>query len=344
MKIGLISSTLPMVQGGGRFIVDWLAQKLVDANHSVETVWLPYTDEPDRIFSEMAAFRLLDLDSAFDRVITIRPPAHVVKHRNKIVWFIHHLRIFYDLWDTPYRSVPDNAYWRAFRKALITADTTALGEAKSVFSNSRVVGDRLRRFNGVDSEVLYPPIIKPEQFTNNGYGEEIVCVCRMEHHKRQHLLVEAMKYVKTPVRLRLAGPSMNSAYIDELVKETRGDLEDRVVIDPRWISEADKAEAISTALASAYVPFDEDSYGYPTIEAAHAAKATVTLNDGGGVSEFVIDGVNGFVTDPEPHALAEAFDRLWTDRDLARRMGASAKSRVSELGITWDHVLDRLLS
>ena len=109
MKIGLVSSTIPLVQGGGRFIVDWLADKLAAAGHRVETVWIPYTDEVKYIFPQMTAFRLLDLESSFDRVITFRPPAHVVKHRAKIVWLIHHVRGFYDLWDSPVQACPGHA-------------------------------------------------------------------------------------------------------------------------------------------------------------------------------------------------------------------------------------------
>ena len=33
------------------------------------------------------------------------------------------------------------------------------------------------------------------------------------------------------------------------------------------------------ALAVAYVPDDEDSYGYPSLEAAHARKAVLTASD-----------------------------------------------------------------
>ncbi len=56
MKIGLVSSTVPLVQGGGRFIVDWLADKLAAAGHRVETVWIPFTDEVKYIFPQMTAF------------------------------------------------------------------------------------------------------------------------------------------------------------------------------------------------------------------------------------------------------------------------------------------------
>ena len=101
---------------------------------------------------------------------------------------------------------------------------------------------------------------------------------------------------------------------------------------------------MATALACAYVPFDEDSYGYPTIEAAHARRCTITVADSGGVPEFVTDGVTGLLTEPEPVALAEAFDRLWSDRGLAERLGGGAEARLAALGINWDSVIQKLLA
>jgi glycosyltransferase involved in cell wall biosynthesis len=345
MKIGIISSAMPLVPGGGRFIGDWLQEKLVERGHAVEIVYIPYADELDLILPQMAAFRLIKLDDYFERVITLRPPAHMVRHPRKVVWFIHHLRMFYDLWGTKYCPVPDDASGRALRAAIIAADNAALGEAHRVFTNSRVVGDRMQHFNGLDSEILYPPVLRPELFQAGEYGAEIVSVCRMEHHKRQHLLIEAIAHTSTEVQLRLCGTSMNAAYVDEL-RATAASLAvaNRVVFENRWISEAEKAERLSHALASAYVPYDEDSYGYPTIEAAHAGRCTVTVTDSGGVSEFVTDEVTGIVTPPEPAALGAAFDRLYEDRRLARRLGEAATKRIASLGIDWDTVVAKLLT
>ena len=42
--------------------------------------------------------------------------------------------------------------------------------------------------------------------------------------------------------------------------------------------------------------------------------------------------------------VAQAFDRLHEDRALARRLGANAAARVSELGIEWDAVVAKLLA
>lgn len=344
MRIGLISTVVPLVKGGSRFIVDWLQEKLVERGHEVEVVYIPSTDDLPHVLPQMAALRLMKLDNYFERIITFRPPTHMITHPRKVIWFIHHLRIFYDLWDTPYCPA-NNAAGRALRSAVIAADTVGLSEAYRLFTNSRVVGERVQRFNGLESEVLYPPVLRPEIFRAGDYGDEIVSVCRLEHHKRQHLLLEAMAHTQTQVRLRLCGTSMDPVYV-QCLHDLVGSLgiADRVIIENRWITEAEKADRLEHALASAYVPFDEDSYGYPTIEAAHAQRCTLTVSDSGGVPEFVVHGVNGLVAEPQPEAIAQAMDRLFLHRDQAREMGRAAQAQIKALGIDWDTVIEKLLS
>lgn len=99
MKIALVSSFVPFIFGGARNIVEWLEEHLRAAGHTVERIYLPQVDAPDVLFPQMAAYRWIDLSSA-DRVICFRPPAHMIRHPHKILWFIHHIRLFYDLWDT----------------------------------------------------------------------------------------------------------------------------------------------------------------------------------------------------------------------------------------------------
>ena len=165
------------------------------------------------MFAQMVAYRLIDLTESCDRLIAFRPPSYMLRHPCKILWFIHHFRFYYDLWNTEYRPVPDNIAGRAIRDTVFAADNATLREARHIFTNSRTVSDRLRQFNGIDSEVLYPPLQDPERFRSDGYGDEIVCVSRIEHHKRQHLLIEALSHTQTPVKLRLCGISSFSAYI-----------------------------------------------------------------------------------------------------------------------------------
>jgi glycosyltransferase involved in cell wall biosynthesis len=344
MKIVLVSSVVPLVHGGARFIVEWLEEKLLEHGHEVDRFYLPFVDRPVDIAPQMAAFRLVDLAESCDRLIAFRPPAYAIPHPNKVLWFIHHIRTYYDLWDGPYAPQPEGGEdIPAIRAALMAFDNQALGEARKIFTNSRVVSERLARFNGLASEVLYPPILGPERFTNAGYGDQIAYCSRLEPHKRQQLLIEAMAHVKTPVKLRLCGRATSPEHARMLQAEIGGlGVAERVIFEDRWISEDEKAEILAGALATAYVPADEDSYGYPSLESSHAEKAIVTTTDSGGVLELVEDGVNGFVRPPDPAALAEVFDRLWTDRRLAERLGRGARQRLADLKIDWNHVVERL--
>jgi glycosyltransferase involved in cell wall biosynthesis len=224
-------------------------------------------------------------------------------------------------------------------------DTRTIREAQRVYTNSQVVANRLKHFNGINATPLYPPLLAPEPFRNDGYGDEIVVVCRVEPHKRQWLLLEAMRHVKTAVKLRLCGTGMNSGHLDSIQATIiQHGLEAKVIFEDRWITEDEKVERLAPALAIAYLPQDEDSYGYCSLEAAHACKPVLTTDDSGGVLELVINGVNGLIVPPDPVALAQAMDRLFVDRTLTQRMGKANRQRVSDLRIDWDTVVTSLTS
>ena len=342
MKIVLASTFVPFINGGARFIVEWLEQKLIEHGHQVERFYLPFIETPDEMLNQAAAFRLMKLSDSCDRLIAFRPPAYVIDHPAKVLWFIHHIRAYYDLWGGPH-GVADTVKNRAVRKALIEMDNRAIGEARKVFTNSQIVADRLQRFNGIAATPLYPPVFEPERFRNDGYGDEIVVVCRVEPHKRQALLIEAMKHVRTPVRLRLCGTASHPDYGAEIRRQVAASTaSSRIAFEDAWISEDEKVERLAPALAVAYLPHDEDSYGYPSLEGAHSGKCVLTTTDSGGVLELVEDGRNGLVTSPDPVALAGAMDRLYRDKALAERMGAANLARLSELKIDWGHVVEAL--
>jgi glycosyltransferase involved in cell wall biosynthesis len=345
VRIALVSSFAPFIHGGARNIVNWLALALQARGHETEIIYLPFDESPDRIIAQMATYRMIDLTDQVDLVVCFRPPAHLVRHPRKVLWFIHHVRPYYDLWDSQYRGFPDTEISGARREVITTADTRALEEASAVFTNSEVVSDRLMQYNGVKSEVLYPPLYESDGFVNRGYGDEIVVIARLEHHKRQHLLVEALGLSRSSVRLRFVGTGWTPAYGRHL--RDRADelgVGDRVVVDDTWVEETEKRKILGSALASAYLPLDEDSYGYPSLEAAYSQKAILTTTDAGGVLEFVQDGQSGLIVDSSPASLAGAMDRLYSEAGLAQRLGEGALNRIDELNISWSHVVDRILA
>lgn len=347
MRLGLISSFVPHVDGGYRLIVESLAFALQSAGHEAEVVYLPWSGDPDWQLAQMANYRMLDLTRSFDRIVTFRPPSYAVRHRHKIVWFIHHERMFYDLWDSPLNPIEKTASQFSLRKALQRADCLALNEAQLLLCNSEETKRRLKDFNKLEADVLFPPI--PHMLANGlrccGYNDELVYISRVERHKRQHLAVEAMAYTNPSIRLRVCGQSQDRVYVEELrgiIEKLK--LESRVTLDLRWISDDEKIALLNSCLAAIYVPFLEDGFGYPTLEAAKAAKCTVTTSDSGAVIEFVKGALSACVAEPDPRALAEVFNMLHSQNQLqAERLGKMSEKRIDELNISWDRVISSVV-
>lgn len=345
MRVIIVSSSVPHVDGGSRLIVQWTAEAMRAEGHEVEDYLVPFPSGPRPTLSALVGMRALPFAGSADRLVAIRWPAHVIRHENKATWFIHHYRQLFDLWDSPYRGDQPTAEGIAYRESLRRIDNLALRESADVFANSLIVRDRLREFNGLDVDPLFPPLGGDlSRFRNEGYGDYVFYPSRVTPIKRQLLAIEAMRFVTSPVRLVLAGRSDTPQY-ERLILDTiaQHGLADKVDLRLGWMPEDVKANLLARCLAVAYLPLDEDSYGYPSLEASHCSKAIVTLTDAGGVHEFVRDGQEGLVAEPEPRALAQAFDRLFEDRASAETWGAGSAGRRHELDIAWPHVVRRLL-
>ena len=345
MKIVIATTFEPFLSGGDSVLVDSLETTLTEAGHEVETLRFPFRPWYPDMLDQMLALRLFDLSDAGERLIAIRTPSYLIRHPQKVLWFIHHHRSAYDFWGTPYGDIPNTPEGRRYRSAIWNADALAFREARAIFTNSQVVSQRLQSFNQVPSEVLYPPLLHPERYVHRECGDSLVYVSRMVRHKRQHLAIEALSHTHTPVRLTVAGPSPDTAYRAELVAlAERHGVTSRLDFLPEWIDDTRKQDLLANALGALYLPWNEDSYGYAALEAQQASKAVITTTDSGGALELIADGVNGLVVKPDSKSIAAAMDRLFTDRRLAIRLGAGGPPRIAELGITWPRVLQKLLA
>ncbi|WP_124065170.1 glycosyltransferase family 4 protein [Clostridium sp. E02] len=342
MKIIVVSTIVPFVNGGGVFIVDWLEEKLREYGHQVQSIKIPFVHDYRTVMTQMLGLRMYHLEDECDRLIAIRTPSYLLKHPDKYLWFIHHYREMYDLWGSEYENIPKENNTFAIREFVKRADDLAFREAKKIYTNSEIVSRRLLDYNNISAQPVYPPLLHPEQFYCNQYGNFIYYSSRICGHKRQLMAIEAMKFVKTDVKLVISG-KFETTLIEELIKNTikRNELENRVKLVDRWITEHEKAEYYANCLAAIYIPFDEDSYGYPSLEAHHSCKAVISCTDSGGTSELIKDGYNGYIIDSEPHKLAEVFDQLYENKKLAETMGNNGFNRINELDITWDNVIRR---
>jgi glycosyltransferase involved in cell wall biosynthesis len=345
MKVVVLNVHVPFVRGGAELLAQWLTENLEERGHETELVRLPFRWTPPRlVIDHMLAARLTRIRPA-DRVIAMKFPSYLVPHENKVLWLLHQFRLAYELWATPYQGSEHGHESARVREAIVAADDAYLPEARAIYTNSAVTSTRLKRFNGLDSTVLYPPLRDPGAFRCESFGDYVFFPSRITITKRQQLLVDALARTRSGVRAVIAGAPDIPEYLDPL-RETiqREGLHDRVEILPHWISEEQKLELYANALAVVYPPLDEDSYGYVTMEAFYAGKAVVTCTDSGGTHELVEDGVTGKVVAPQQDAMAEALDELAEDRSLAERLGAGARAKLDELDVSWDRVVETLTS
>ncbi len=349
MRIAVCHPQTPFVRGGAETHAEQLVRALREAGHEAEMVlvagkWYPSAE----LVHQMAVWRSLDLSESnglpIDAVIPLKFPAYLVHHDRKIVWLIHQHRTAYELWDHPqYADLARQSEGALVRDLIHVADRVALGEAKRVFASSKNVQRRLWESLRIQSEPLYhrSPLTEELLTREAGVlGDAVVFPSRFESLKRQSVVVDAMRHVTTGVRLVLVGRGPDEAALRRQIQQHR--LVDRVSIEVAATDERLR-DLMLQALAVYYGPFDED-YGYVTIEGFAARRPVVTLADSGGPLEFVQDGETGVVADPEPRAIAEAFDRLFADRAHAARMGEAGRDRVETEVPRWPEVIARLLA
>lgn len=343
-NILICTNQVPFTTGGGESHVEGLRQAFLTSGYNAEVVTIPFKwYPPTEIMRGALAWRLLDLSSAngkpIDLVIGMKFPAYLPTHENKVLWVMHQHRSAYNLWGTPFDDLSTYPEGPRIRQWIKNCDDRFIAGSKKVFANSKTVADRLRRYNNIDSEALYHPPPRAEELRSGEQGDYIFYPSRLEPQKRQELLIEAARFLKSPLKIVLAGNTGDAKHYESLVKKF--DVGARVILRG-FVSGSEIVELYSNALAVCYLPFDED-YGYVTLEGMLSAKPVIVPSDGGGATEFIEHQSEGLVTAPEAQAIAEALDSLHFDRVRAAAMGTRGFEKVKSLDLSWKHVVEKLI-
>lgn len=349
MRIAVVSNQVPFVYGGAEVHAANLITALKEAGHQAELVTIPFKWYPAMtLVDQMTMARLMDITESngqpVDRVIALKFPAYLAPHPNKVLWILHQYRTAYDLWDHPqFGDLIHDPNGALVRDMIRHADTTHIPEARAVYANSLNVAQRLKTYCGLDSKPLYHPPGQLDCFHTREPQPFLFFPSRINRLKRQSLVVEALGLCKNPVRVVFAGSPESSELMMELERLVRRlNLQHRV----EWrgfVSDQAKLDLYADCLGVIYPPVDED-YGYITLESMLAQKPVITTTDAGGPLEFVEHGVNGLVSEPDPTALAAAMDELWSDFPRAVRWGRNGREIYQQHRISWNHVVEVLLS
>jgi len=333
MRIAVVTSSPPMVEGGHMVIARALVQALREAGHDADVIVTPQ-NRFGRQASAYLATWLTDVglsdDRTIDQVISLRYPSYAVRHERHVCWLNHTMREYYDLWDRFRSTLSRRALVkeRIRRTAIHAADRYLLGRnVTRLFVQSRTIQQRLAMWPEVRSTVLYPPA--PQRaYRCDGYGDYIFMVSRLTPLKRADLLIEALATADgAGIRAVIAGDGEDRRRLEQLIA-SHG-LDGRVHLIGR-LDEAGLLDHLARCRAVCFPPVQED-YGFVTVEAFASRKAVVTCHDSGGPAELIRDGEQGLVCEPTPAALAVALRQLMDDRSLAERMGSAAAAAGATL-------------
>ena len=344
MKVIVLSTMVPFVHGGAEELFDHLVLNLRRAGVEAEGMRIPFTWHPaEGLIDEMLIARRLRLANV-DHVIGLKFPAYMIPWHDKVLWLLHQYRQAYDLLDAGQSNIPDDARGHQILAAIRAGDALAFSEARRIHTNAPITSRRLKHYNGFDSEVLRPPLNDPELFPGGESEGYVLATGRVNAGKRQALLVRALRHAPG-VRLVVAGPPDTPADAEAIRRLAAEEgVEDRVTFDLRFVPRLDLARMVNGALAVAYLPYDEDSLGYCTMEAFRAAKPVITTTDSGGVLDIVRDGENGHVVLPDAERLGAAMEALADDAGRARLLGLAGREAMEAERLDWPTTVERLLA
>ena len=347
MKIAIATVQVPFTRGGAEILAEMLKSELKKRDYNAEIVSIPFKWYPyETLLKSIQMGRMIDLESAtgekIDKVITLKFPAYLLKHENKTLWLLHQHRTAYDLWGTEFGDIQHWPNGEEVRDFIYKIDKQYLTEYKNIFTIAQCVTDRLKHYCGFDSTVLYHPPLNYEKLHCEDYKDYIFYPSRINTIKRQRVLVEAMKYVKTDVKAYIAGGGEEDevVYLKNFIKDNK--LENKVKL-LGFISEEEKIKYYANSLAVYFGAYNED-YGYITLEGMYSQKPVIVHHDAGGPLEFIEDKFNGFVVSSDVKNLASKIDYMYEHKDEVKKMGNNAKQSLIDKNMNWDYVIQQLVN
>jgi glycosyltransferase involved in cell wall biosynthesis len=341
VRIAVCRPQVPFAYGGAEIFTDTLVEELRERGHEAEIVSVPFKWYPGaRVLTQAFTWRLLDLTESdgksIDLVVATKFPSYAVRHPEKRVWLVHQFRQAYELDRTDLGQFGESPEDRAVRRRIQELDRVALGEARRLFATSGNVAGRLERSTGLVAEVLPHPA-QALDYHDEGHGDFILSVNRLDRAKRVDLLIEAAA-LEPSLQVVVVGEGPDGDRLRGLAAD-RG-VDDRVRFAGR-VDTDELARLYATCFASFYAPVDED-FGLGPYESFLSGKPVVTATDAGGPLDVVHDGSTGRVVAPEAAEVASAAVWLRAHPAEAVAFGRAGKAIAAE--VTWDRAIGRLLA
>ncbi len=249
-------------------------------------------------------------------------------HRPNVFYCHTPCRVFYDLkrYNISYQS---NAVKKAVAWGWTTShgrfDQQAIGQVDVILANSKNVQQRITRYYGRKSTVVYPPV-STSQYQTQTFGDFWLSVNRLFPEKRVDLQIETFKHLPDENLVIVGGFSARDKSLARYHKSLAHTPRNVTILGA--VSEAQLRKLYATCKGVVYTPIDED-FGLVPIEAQASGKAVVGVNEGG-LQETVIDGVTGFLVSPDSQSIRTAIRHVSEDPGLYEKACKKNASRFDE--------------
>ena len=221
--------------------------------------------------------------------------------------FLYDLRASYDAEGSAVRRLASRVLKPVFQRQY----EATVARMHTIVANSQNVRKRIADYLGRDSVVVYPPC-DTESFTWQSQQGYYLSTARLSTLKRVDKIVEA--FVRMPDK-KLVVASQGEEF--DRLKALASDTQNIKFLG--WVSEADLRRLIGEAIATIYIPVDED-YGMSPAESMAAGKPCIGVAEGG-LLETVLDGETGILLQPDfaVDNIIEAVSWLTPQRALSMR-------------------------
>ncbi|MBN1788497.1 MAG: glycosyltransferase family 4 protein [Sedimentisphaerales bacterium] len=230
-------------------------------------------------------------------------------------------------------------------KLITTVTKWAIKHADAVITNSpqnyefcsQLRGDEKKTYyinNGVECPEKEQLAELRQKYKKHDNSINLLSMARLIPERRYDIVLKAFAKVRLGndnVFLTILGDGPALAQLKSLVKELG--LCDSVQF-PGMVRHSGVFEYI--AAADVYVSATTvETHGSSVAEAA-AFGLPVIVTKVGFPAELVVDGISGFVVEPNDEIqLAGAIEKMVRDDDLRHRAGETMRKRIDELGISW---------
>jgi glycosyltransferase involved in cell wall biosynthesis len=195
----------------------------------------------------------------------------------------------------------------------------AVGRMDIIVANSINIQDRIRRYLGRESSVVYPPVDVHSQHWEPDQGYYL-STARLTALKRIDLIIDAFRQMPHRRLIVASGGEQETA------------LRARAAGAPNisfagWVSEDRLRQLVSGSIATVYVPVEED-FGMSPVESMAAGKPVIGVAEGG-LIETIVPGQTGILTPRRPSVaeLVAAVADLPPERALSMRSACEAQAQ-----------------